>query len=105
MKLIPKIEYVQTLLTEEELKLLIKKTGVKSKKDAVRVAVEYFLKAVGEGLPDGYYWNTQEWEAKFWDEFFEKLRTMQETEINRLLNQMADVLAERGLKLYMECDG
>jgi len=38
-----KFIYVQTVLTEEEVKKLLKKTKTTSKKDALRIAVERFL--------------------------------------------------------------
>jgi len=38
-----RIEHVQTVLTEEELKKLIEKTGEKNKKDALRKAVLHYL--------------------------------------------------------------
>ena len=39
-----KFIYVQTVLTEEEAKELLKKAGTTSKKDALRTAVEHLLK-------------------------------------------------------------
>ena len=50
----------------------------------------------------GYSWATQEEEAQRWEWFFEQLQTVQETELNRILNQIADVVAERGLRLTVE---
>lgn len=39
-----RLVYVQTVLTEEELKKLFEKTGETNKKDAVRKAVLHYLK-------------------------------------------------------------
>jgi len=39
-----KFIYVQTVLTEEEAKKLLEKAGTTNKKDALRIAVEHFLK-------------------------------------------------------------
>ena len=39
-----KIVYVQTVLTEEELEKLLKKSGTNNKKDALREAVKHYLK-------------------------------------------------------------
>jgi len=38
-----KLRYVQTVLTEEEVELLLKKTGKTNMKDALRAVVEKFL--------------------------------------------------------------
>ena len=39
-----KFVYAQTVLTEEEVEELLKKAKTRSKKDALRIAVEHFLK-------------------------------------------------------------
>ncbi len=39
-----RLVYVQTVLTEDEMKKLMEKTGESNKKDAVRKAVLHFLK-------------------------------------------------------------
>jgi len=39
-----KLIYVQTILSEEELEKLLKKTGASNKKDALRKAVLHYLK-------------------------------------------------------------
>ena len=39
-----RVEYVQTVLTEEELRKLFEKSGERSKKDALRKAVLHYLK-------------------------------------------------------------
>jgi len=41
---VEKFVYVQTILTEEEIEELLKKTGKDNKKDAVREAVLHYLK-------------------------------------------------------------
>ena len=38
-----RIEHVQTVLTEDELKRLLELTGERTKKDALRKAVEHYL--------------------------------------------------------------
>ncbi len=38
-----RIEHVQTVLTEDELRELLRKSGERTKKDALRKAVEHYL--------------------------------------------------------------
>ena len=40
-----KLEYVQTILTRDELEELLRLSGKRSKKDALREAVLYFIRS------------------------------------------------------------
>lgn len=46
------IEYVQSLLTRSEIEQLLKKSGARSKKDALRVAVKHYLKCESDAEGD-----------------------------------------------------